>query len=143
MKPRRGFPDNKTQLKYQHLQLKIQAFEAYGGCKCACCGETDPEFLSLDHINLDGGAHRRELSPTGKNWGWGGHHLFRLLRRKGYPPGFQVLCMNCNFGKTRNNGVCPHIAPSKPLGERLAELQALRGTSSLGVLFQDERQKPS
>jgi hypothetical protein len=139
IRAKRGFPDNATQLKYQHLQLKIQAFEKYGGCKCACCGVTDPEFLSLDHVNLDGGAHRREVSPGRKDWG--GHHLFRLLRRQGYPPGYQVLCMNCNCGRTRNNGVCPHIKPSRPLVERLAELEALRGTSSIGELFQDERQK--
>jgi hypothetical protein len=139
MKPKRGFPDNKTQLKCQYLQLKIQAFEKYGGCKCACCGVTEPEFLSFDHINLDGGAHRREVSPGRKDWG--GHPLFRLLRRQGYPPGFQVLCMNCNIGRTRNNGGCPHVAPSRPLEERPAELEALRGTSCLGELFQDERWK--
>jgi hypothetical protein len=139
MRPRRGFPDNKTQLKYEKLQLKIQTFEAYGGCKCVCCGESDPEFLTLDHINLDGGDQRRKESSSGKNWGWGGHHLFRQLRKNGFPPGFQVLCMNCNFGKTRNNGVCPHVKPSKPLKERLAELETLRGTSSLGNLFPDEQ----
>jgi hypothetical protein len=140
-KPKRGFPDNKTQLKYQHLQLRIQAFEKYGGCKCTCprCGETDLEFLSLDHINLDGGAHRREVSPGRKDWG--GHHLFRLLRRQGWPPGYQVLCMNCNFGRTRNGGVCPHISPSRPLNERLVELESLRGISSQSKLFQDASER--
>jgi hypothetical protein len=93
--------------------------------------------LSLDHINLDGGAHRREVSPGRKDWG--GHHLFRLLRRQGWPPGYQVLCMNCNFGRTRNNGVCPHVAPSRPLEDRLAELEASRGTSSQEELFEDRR----
>ena len=135
IKAKRGFPDNKTLLKYQKLELKIQAFEKYGN-KCACCGETDPEFLSLDHVNSNGGAHRREVSPGRKDWG--GFHLYRLLRQQGYPEGYQVMCMNCNFGRTRNNGVCPHKTPSKPLKERLAELEALRGTSSLGNLFQDE-----
>jgi hypothetical protein len=47
--------------------------------------------------------------------------------------------MNCNFGKTRNDGVCPHIKASKPLKERLSELEALRGTSGLGKLFLDEK----
>jgi hypothetical protein len=28
--------------------------------------------------------------------------------RNGFPPGYQVLCMNCNHGKRMNNGVCPH-----------------------------------
>lgn len=135
MKPRRGFPDKRTLLKYQKLQLKIQAFEAYGGCRCACCGVTDPEFLTLDHINSDGGSHRREVSPDGKNWGWGGYQLYRALRQQGFPPGYQVLCMNCNFGRTRNNGICPHISPSKALVERLAELESLRGISKQEKLF--------
>jgi hypothetical protein len=137
MKPKRGFPDKKTLLKYQKLELKIQAFEKYGGSKCACCGETDPDFLCLDHVNSDGGAHRRLVSPGRKDWG--GFHIYRLLRRQGWPPGFQVLCMNCNFGRTRNSGVCPHIKPSKPLEARLAELEALRGTSSLAKLFEEEK----
>src|ERR1035437_3301704 len=141
MKPKRGFPDNATQLKYQHLRLRIQAFEAYGGCKCASCGETEPEFLTLDNVNLDGGTQRREVSPTGKNWGWGGHHLYRPLRRRGWPPGFQVLCMNCNFARSHTNGICPHKSPSKPLEERLAELEALRRTSSQGKLFQNASKK--
>jgi hypothetical protein len=140
MKPKRGLPDNKTYLKHDKLQLKIQAFEAYGGCKCACCGVTDPEFLTLDHINLDGGSHRREVSPNGKNWGWGGYQIYRQLRRKGFPPGYQVLCMNCNFGKTRNKGICPHKKPSKPLEVRLAEIEALRGISAQGKLFKDMKE---
>ena len=135
MRPKRSFPNKATTMKHDHLRDKILAFQHYGGCKCACCGETDPEFLSLDHIDSDGGAQRRSISPTGKNWGWGGHHLYLLLKRKGFPPGFQVMCMNCNFGRTRNNGICPHKAPSKPLEERLAEINALRGTNSQEKLF--------
>ena len=135
MKPRRGFPDNKMTLIHNHLRDKIAVFNAYGGYKCACCGEADPEFLTLDHSDGNGGDHRRSRSTTGNNWGWGGHHLYLLLKQKGFPPGFQVLCMNCNFGKTRNNGVCPHKAPSKPLEEWLAEIIALRGINSQEQLF--------
>jgi hypothetical protein len=25
-----------------------------------------------------------------------------------FPPGFRLLCSNCNFGRARNHGVCPH-----------------------------------
>jgi hypothetical protein len=32
------------------------------------------------------------------------------LRRNNYPEGFQILCMNCQFGKRMNNGVCPHTS---------------------------------
>lgn len=78
------------------------AFNAYGGFKCACCGETEPMFLTIDHINNDGAAHRKIVG------GKGGSSFFQWLRRNGYPQGFQVLCRNCNWGKHANGGVCPH-----------------------------------
>ena len=31
-----------------------QVFEAYGGYKCNCCGESEPMFLSIDHIDNNG-----------------------------------------------------------------------------------------
>lgn len=29
-------------------------------------------------------------------------------KKNHYPPEFQVLCINCQFGKKYNNGICPH-----------------------------------
>lgn len=85
-----------------HFKAKYQAFNAYGGCRCSCCGETEMIFLSIDHINDDGGKHREEIG------GGTSTRLYRWLRRKGYPPGFRVLCYNCNFGRYHYGGVCPH-----------------------------------
>jgi hypothetical protein len=28
--------------------------------------------------------------------------------KQGFPDGFQTLCFNCNVGKYKNGGVCPH-----------------------------------
>jgi hypothetical protein len=78
------------------------AFMAYGGFRCACCGETEPMFLTIDHIENDGNVQRREIGSKG------GSHFFTWLRQQKYPPGFQVLCRNCNWGKHANGGVCPH-----------------------------------
>lgn len=97
---------------YQHIakqrddMIRLEVFEHYGGARCACCGEHLIMFLSLDHIENDGAAQRRMLreqkvSQTGTNF-------YTWLRKRGFPPGFQVLCMNCNFGKHRNGGICPH-----------------------------------
>ena len=77
---------------------KIDVFNAYGGAMCACCGETHIEFLSLDHIGGDGAAHRRQLAGKG---------LYLWLKTNGYPSGFRVLCMNCNFALGKY-GYCPH-----------------------------------
>jgi len=78
----------------------MDAFNAYGGPQCNCCSTLVNEFLTIDHINNDGAAHKREI-------GGGGIKLYLWLKRKGYPPGFQVLCMNCNFAKGKY-GLCPH-----------------------------------
>lgn len=81
-------------------KLKDQAFQAYGGASCICCGETHTEFLSIDHINGSGNEHRRQL-------GLRASHLYKWLKDQGYPPGFRVLCMNCNFALGAF-GYCPH-----------------------------------
>lgn len=78
-------------------------FAAYGGYVCACCGETERQFLTLDHVNNDGAAHRRALGGQ-----CGMRHVYADLKRRGFPPGYQVLCFNCNLGRARNGGVCPH-----------------------------------
>lgn len=84
-------------------RLRSEAFEAYGGYRCACCGETEPVFLSIDHIHNDG-AEQRRRGDYGRN----GTSFYHWLRKNGYPAGYQVLCLNCNIGKHRNGGVCPH-----------------------------------
>lgn len=76
-----------------------QLVEAYGG-KCACvnCPETNQEFLTLDHINGDGRAHRMKM----------GSHTYADLRRRGWPTeGYRLLCWNCN-AMTRGGRACPH-----------------------------------
>lgn len=69
----------------------------YGG-KCACCGESERIFLTIDHINDDGAEQKRQI----------GSRLYRWLRQNNFPAGFQVLCWNCNSGRARNGGICPH-----------------------------------
>ena len=88
--------------------LRHEAMMAYGGYRCACCGETEPMFLSLDHVHNDGADHRREMGYEDGNGKGASSAILSWLKKNDYPPGFQVLCMNCNHGKARNNGVCPH-----------------------------------
>lgn len=82
-----------------NAKIKGEALEAYGKI-CQCCGEGDPQFLSLDHI--DGWAGK--TLPEGPR---GGATLYAWLRVRGYPKGFQVLCHNCNQSK-RDRPACRH-----------------------------------
>lgn len=97
--------NNPERYKYHHnlynQNRKRRVIEAYGG-RCQCCGETEMSFLSIDHINNDGGTHRRELKSRG-----GGEFYSWLLRHNCPQDKFQCLCMNCQFGK-RKTGICPH-----------------------------------
>lgn len=84
-------------------KLKTDCLIAYSLSEvpiCACCGEQEIIFLTLDHIDGGGNKHRKEI-------GGGGLNQYLFLRRNNYPSGFQVLCYNCNCAKGFF-GKCPH-----------------------------------
>jgi hypothetical protein len=90
----------------QKLRHDVLVHYSGGLPTCSCCGEKHEEFLSIDHINGDGADHRRMIG------GWG--TIYRWLIDNDFPPGFQVLCMNCNFAKGHAYGGCPHKKPVEP-----------------------------
>jgi hypothetical protein len=89
----------------QHRRAKAKVFRHYGR-KCACCGESNPGFLSIDHVNGCGTALRKIHGNGGRLYLW--------LIKNGFPEGFQTLCINCNIGRARNGGICPHKTGSTP-----------------------------
>lgn len=93
--------------KKRYDKCKVDVFNHYGG-KCVCCGELELMFLTIDHINNNGHSHR---FPGGKKIS--GVHLYSFIRASKYPADYQLLCMNCNFGKGMNGGVCPHVKTQK------------------------------
>lgn len=78
------------------VKLRAEVLAAYGDA-CACCGETTEEFLTLDHIDGGGTAHRRAT--------WG--KVYDQVKREGFPPGYRILCWNCNWAY-RLMDDCPH-----------------------------------
>lgn len=103
---RKHYHANECKKRYRHvrkaygLALKCETFNAYGGCRCTCCGETHMEFLTLDHIDGNGRQHREEVKARG-------NHFYAWAKANKFPPGFRVLCMNCNFA-LGHCGYCPH-----------------------------------
>jgi len=60
--------------------------------KCACCGESHYEFLTIDHIiGGDGKKHREKVGRSDTFYLW--------LIKNNFPEGYQVLCWNCNKSK--------------------------------------------
>jgi predicted restriction endonuclease len=84
------------------------------GRKCECCGESNHEFLQVDHINGDGGAHRKAFGK--------GHTFYRWLVRQGKRmDDFRLLCSNCNWSHGKW-GYCPHdLQRSHPEKTRTTE----------------------
>lgn len=71
---------------------------------CVCCGIRGLPFLTIDHIDGKGAEQRRKL--------FGGRNASSVvmnlwLVQNNFPPGFQVLCYNCNCAKGTKKG-CPH-----------------------------------
>jgi len=82
-------------------KLNRQVLTAYNNV-CACCGERNQFFLTLDHKEGGGNIHRKEVRKMGSN-DW-----YKWVIENNFPEEFQLLCYNCNLGRERNGGICPH-----------------------------------
>lgn len=82
-----------------HAARKLEVLDAYGGPVCGGCGETEVAVLQMDHINGGGHAHAVELGKGNVARGRG--KMYKWLRDNNFPPGFRVLCSNCNIRAAR------------------------------------------
>lgn len=53
----------------RHQESRLEALAAYGN-KCACCGEDNLGFMTIDHVFDDGAEHRREVGSGTKFYKW-------------------------------------------------------------------------
>ena len=102
--------NNRDKINQYNLLLKHTVIEKYGG-KCSCCGENQILFLTIDHINNDGNVERDNM----KNYNT--LSFYMKLKREEIRDDIQVLCFNCNLGKSINNGICPHIEIRRKLDD--------------------------
>lgn len=96
-------PDKSRKLQRdasRRRRLSIITHYSNGKMYCECCKESNYEFLTVDHINGGGRKHRKELGNNGQG-------LYNWLKKNKYPPGFRILCYNCNSCYGHYN-YCPH-----------------------------------
>ena len=80
----------------RRARMRQLVLEGYGS-QCACCGEAEPLFLTLDHVNGQ---------PKG---GESESAAYRRAIEEGFPTTFRLLCFNCNCGREKNEDRrCPH-----------------------------------
>ena len=82
--------NNERRKKYT-LSYKLRVLDAYGGRVCVGCGEDEVVVLSIDHVHGGGNKHRQSINTPS------GTAFYQWLIRNNFPPGFRVLCMNCQF----------------------------------------------
>jgi len=86
----------RTNRKNYTQALRKLVVDKYGG-KCVCCGESNIEFLCMDHI---GGKKNHPLADMPGN-------KYSKIIKLGYPDSLRLLCHNCNMSLAFY-GYCPH-----------------------------------
>lgn len=73
------------------------------GTRCQCCGESNREFLAIDHIHGGGGRHR---NGGGKRYS-NSTYFNSILKDPEIKTKYRILCHNCNMSMGFY-GYCPH-----------------------------------
>ena len=73
-------------------KVRARLLKLYGET-CSLCGFGDRRALTLDHINRNGNAERREIGERG---------VYRKALREHRPDLYRTLCMNCQFISRRS-----------------------------------------
>jgi hypothetical protein len=110
-----------SKIPYNYPELKAKFLEMYGYV-CACCGEINPKFLTLDHVQNDGGEKRSYIVM--ENWPGRSDPMPRMMHvstgqflrdavSEYHPEEYRILCYNCNMARAHYGGICPHTEEDK------------------------------
>lgn len=87
--------------KYLRSYKKVNALQMVGSGACACCKESNVQFLNIDHINNNGNEERELLGLVGQNMYAAVSDGMREI------DDLRVLCYNCNCARG-NYKFCSH-----------------------------------
>lgn len=88
-----GREKNRLNGEKSRSELKHFIYSKYsnGTMLCGICGEGRSDCLSVDHIGGGGNKHRAENNVKS------GYGFYQWLKKNGFPDGYRILCMNCQF----------------------------------------------
>jgi len=106
-------------------KLEVYTHYSNGVPKCACCGVTGIEFLTVDHIipKLEMKKDQKMIE-IGFRTNFKAHRLSQWLIKNNFPKGFQIFCWNCNYAKGVF-GECPHKIKLKKSQNNLPKLEEI------------------
>jgi len=102
---KKHYTKNAEYLRKLRFSRRSIVLNHYGN-RCNCCGEVNYKFLTIDHVDNNGAQERREMNI---NRAGGSDRLITKILKDNFPGNYQILCYNCNCGKARNGGICPHF----------------------------------
>ena len=90
-------PKHREKRSAARQALKLKVLAHYGKRRTAVCcwpgcGESDPDMLTIDHVNDDGAEDRRQTRLGGKT-------LYSRLHSEDWPSGYQTLCWGHQWKK--------------------------------------------
>jgi hypothetical protein len=97
--------------KERRIERRNIVLNHYGN-KCICCGEIEPKFLTIDHIDSDGYKYRPIKGGLSYSW----------IIKNNFPTNLQILCWNCNMSKGCY-GECPHVTKRKVEGNYVEKIR--------------------
>lgn len=76
-----------SSLREHNRRRRVECYSLLGGL-CKLCGESEYEFLTVDHVHRDGALERVTMTPD--------QIKARILRDPSVRERYRVLCRNCN-----------------------------------------------
>jgi hypothetical protein len=89
-------------MRDKHQRNRDLVFAHYGE-QCACCGESERLFLTIDHINNDGAAPAQSCRSDREWW----QHLLRLARPERLPGRIPEPVPELQLGQARQRRRVP------------------------------------
>ncbi len=104
-------------MRARRVQVKLDVVRAYSSTmSCCICGTSFMEFLAVDHVDGGGRQHCRGLGNHGS------HRFYLWLQKNGYPPGYRILCHNCNLKHGKKEQPKRGFKPISEYSEKTAAL---------------------
>ena len=94
--------------KKRYDRVKRDYFTLYGN-KCQCCGETNPKYLTMEHLRISRKEHISRIGYRASSIVM----MTDAIKTDSERQLFGLLCFNCNCNDSYKKGLaCPHKAAS-------------------------------